>query len=184
VLPIFFVPAPIIFLDPLEILLFVPCFTAGIVAFDLTRSCKTMFRLPAWVWPIGIVGTMLMFRPYDTARFSERYAQGWALALAVGLLYPFVSEAPSNWLYKGCHWVAERSYGIYLSHAIVLWIVFDRLRSFSPWIQIPVLIVGVLGIPAFLYPWFEKPLIQLGVQLANRVTARSRMGEVQMAVEL
>lgn len=30
-----------------------------------------------------------------------------------------------NWFYQGCRWIAERSYGIYLSHGIVLWIVFN-----------------------------------------------------------
>jgi len=166
---------------PFSIMLFTPCFTGGILAYDLARK-RRGFQLPVWIWPVGILFILATFRPYDAGPFSERYLQCWGLSLAVGLLYPFVAEARANWFYKGCHWVAEHSYGIYLSHAIVLWIVFSQMHAFSFWIRIPVLIAGVLGIPAILYVWFEKPLIQVGVRAANRVLNPSSADEVQLAV--
>jgi peptidoglycan/LPS O-acetylase OafA/YrhL len=167
--------------QPFQILLFAPCFVAGVVAYDLTRSCERKIKLPSWVWPVGILALLAMFGPYDPAGFSEKYLRCWGLALSIGLLYPFVKEARVNWLYKCCHWIAERSYGIYLSHSVILWIVFDRMQLFPLWLRIPVLIAGVLGVPSLLYVGFERPLIQVGVNVAKRHLKSSR-AEVAPAV--
>jgi peptidoglycan/LPS O-acetylase OafA/YrhL len=41
-----------------------------------------------------------------------------------------VKEVQQNFVHRVFHWIAERSYGIYLSHLIVLWFVFDRMTNF------------------------------------------------------
>lgn len=166
---------------PFQVLMFAPCFTAGIVAFDLARTAKPAFKLPAWIWPAGILALLTIFGPYDPAGFSEKYAQCWGLALGVGLLYPFVKEATPNWLYVSCHWIAERSYGIYLSHTIVLWVVFNRLRHFPLWLQVPILISGVLGVPALLYVGLERPLVRVGINIAKGYLTPSRAEVAQAA---
>ena len=166
---------------PFQVLVFMPCFTAGVVAFDVARSRRQSFKLPAWVWPVGVFALLTLFGPYDPAGFSEKYMQCWGLALGIGLLYPFVAEARVNWFYRGCQWVAERSYSIYLSHCVVLWIVFNRMSHFPLWLKGPVLAAGVLGIPALLYVSFEKPLVRVGMNIANRFLNRSQ-GEVVQAV--
>lgn len=167
---------------PFQILMFAPCFIAGIVAFDLARTVTSSFKLPSWIWPVGILALLVMFGPYNPAGFSQKYVQCWGLALGIGLLYPFVKEAHTSWLYKGCRWIAERSYGIYLSHSIVLWIVFNRMDAFPLWQRIPVLIVGVLGIPALLYSGIERPLVRVGMNVANCRFCRSGTEVARVAV--
>ena len=71
------------------------------------------------------------------------------------------------------HWIAEHSYGIYLSHNIVFWIVFYRMAMFSFWLRVASLMAGAMGIPALLYVSLEKPLILVGAHLARRVLRRS-----------
>lgn len=159
---------------PFELLMFAPCFIAGIISFDLAPIVKPAVKLPPWVWPLGILALLVLFRPYDPAGFSEKYPQCWGLALGIGLLYPFVNEARSNSLYKSCHWIAERSYGIYLSHCIVLWIVFHCMAASPLWLRIPALVAGALGIPSLLYTGIERPAVRAGTRMASSYLRRSR----------
>lgn len=75
-------------------------------------------------------------------------------------------------VHKISHWIAQHSYGIYLSHSIVLWFVFYRMDGFPLWVKIPILVAGVVGIPALLYAAVERPMIQLGARMANQIFKR------------
>ena len=50
-----------------DALYFAPCFTSGIVAYDLLRSRPTLRKSPAWLWPVAIILLILLFQPYDNA---------------------------------------------------------------------------------------------------------------------
>lgn len=165
---------------PFEILMFAPCFIAGIISFDLGRIVKPTAKLPPWVWPLGILTLLILFRPYDPAGFSEKYPQCWGLALGIGLLYPFMNEARINWFYRACHWIAERSYGIYLSHCIVLWLVFNFMAAAPLWLKVFVLVAGVLGISSLLYSGVERPAVRVGGRIASSYLWRSQ-GDVAAA---
>lgn len=172
----------IAFRRPFQVLAFAPCFAAGLMAYDLARTCKEQLKFPAWVWPLGILGLLGIFRPYDPAGFSEKYLQCWALALGTGLLYPLVQEARTNWFYAGCRWIAERSYGIYLTHCVVLWMVFNRMAGSPRWLQFSLLAVGVLGIPALLYRAVEEPFVRGGIGVANQWLLGVRPAVTEIAV--
>jgi peptidoglycan/LPS O-acetylase OafA/YrhL len=153
----------------LGVLIYAPCFTSGIVAFNLIASRTWAWKLPAWVWPVGVLAAILWYGPigFDVPPF-----RAWVVALFVGVLYANVQEGKPNWLHKIFHWTAQRSYGIYLSHSIVLWFVFYRMDKFPFWVQIATLAAGVIGIPALLYVAVEKPMIQRGARLANQIVKR------------
>ena len=154
------------------VLLYAPSFTSGIVAFDLIRSRQGSFKLPAWTWPIGILALIIAFGPHnDVSLINKRY-RIWALSLVLGVFYSFVREGRSHWCNHIFHWIAEHSYGIYLSHAIVLWFVFNRMHAFSMWLRIPILIILSAGVPVLLYRSVEKPLIVFGGNIARRILGR------------
>ena len=153
----------------LNVFLYAPCFTSGIVAFDLIRSKRWTSKLPAWVWPIGIFAVIALFGPHDNVSLGNKMYRAWGLSLLLGVLYANVEEVRRNWTHVIFHWIAERSYGIYLSHIVVLWVVFYRMAQFPLWAQIATLIVGTVGIPALLYISIEKPLILVGSRIAKRL---------------
>ncbi len=153
----------------LNVFLYAPCFTSGIVAFDLIRSKRWTWKLPAWVWPIGVVAAIAMFGPHDNVSLGNKMYRAWGLSLFLGVLYANVEEGRYNWMSRVFHWIAEHSYGIYLSHIVVFWVVFYQMARFPLWIRIPVLIAAAIGIPAFLYVTIEKPLILAGGQVARRL---------------
>lgn len=157
----------------LDVFLYAPCFTSGIVAFDLLRGQPWKWKLPAWVWPIGILATIALFGPHDNIFLPFKIARAWVLSLLLAILYANVREAGSNWMHRTFHWIAEHSYGIYLSHNIVFWIVFYRMAMFPFWLRIASLMAGTIGIPALLYVSVERPLILAGAHFARRVLRRS-----------
>jgi peptidoglycan/LPS O-acetylase OafA/YrhL len=156
---------------------YAPCFTSGVVAFDLIRSKRWKWKLPAWVWPIGIFTAIALFGPHDDISLPHKMYRAWALSLLLGGLFAIVEEGQSNWMHRIFHWIAEHSYGIYLSHSVVLSIVFYGMENFPLWAQIAALIVGAAGIPAVLYVSIEEPLILAGGHVARRLLRHSVMSK-------
>jgi peptidoglycan/LPS O-acetylase OafA/YrhL len=159
--------------ERLDVFRYAPCFASGIVAYDLLRSQRWAWKLPAWVWPIGVFTVIAIFGPHDNLSLSNKMVRAWVLSLSLAVLYANVSEGQSNWIHRVFHWIAEHSYGIYLSHIVVLWIVFNRMAEDARWEQMAVLIAGSLGIPALLYVTIEKPLILAGAHVARHLLRSS-----------
>ncbi len=159
--------------ERLDVFLYAPCFTSGIVAYDLIRSQRWNWKLPAWVWPIGIFAMIALFGPHDNINLPTKIVRAWVLSLLLALLYANVREGRPNWIHHIFHWIAEHSYGIYLSHIVVFWIVFYRMALFPQYVRYAALLIGAMGIPALLYVSLEKPLILAGAHVARRLLRRS-----------
>ena len=102
--------------------------------------------------------------------------RAWALSLLLGVVYAHVAEGASNWMHRIFHWIAEHSYGIYLSHSVLFWLVFRRMAFLPGWLQAAALIAGSIAIPALLYVSIEEPLVLAGGHVARRVLRRSQLG--------
>ncbi len=159
--------------ERLDVFRYAPCFTSGIVAFDLLRSPRRTWRLPAWTWPVGILLAIALFGPHDNVSLPHKIARAWVLSLLLAVLYANVRETSSNWAHRLFHWIAERSFGIYLSHTVVFWVVFYRMQQFPLWTRAAALVAGAVGIPALLYVSIERPLIQTGSRVAGRLLHHS-----------
>jgi peptidoglycan/LPS O-acetylase OafA/YrhL len=153
----------------LSVFIFAPCFTSGIVAYDLIRSRQRTWKLPAWTWPIGIVLLILLFGPHDNINLYVKIQRAWAISLALGVFYANVHELPTGLPQRIAHWIAEHSYGIYLSHIVIIWFAIDRMHAAPLWARILVLATGAIAIPALLYVSIEQPLILAGHHVARRL---------------
>jgi peptidoglycan/LPS O-acetylase OafA/YrhL len=158
--------------ERLNVFMYAPCFTSGIVAYDLQRSQPWRWKLPAWIWPIGVLVTIAVFGPHDNVSLPSKIVRAWLLSLLLAVLFANVREGRSNWMHRIFHWIAEHSYGIYLSHIVVFWIVLYRMALFPQWLRIAALITGAIGMPALLYVPIEKPLILTGAHIARRLLRR------------
>ncbi len=155
--------------ERLNVFLYGPCFTSGIVAYDLIRTKRWRWSLPAWVWPIGVLAAILLFGPHDNVDLGEKVARAWGVSLLLGVLYANVREGGYGVMRPVLHWIAEHSYGIYLSHTIVMGFAFYTLSGAPMWVRIVALIAGSVGVPALLYVGIEKPLILIGGHVARRM---------------
>jgi peptidoglycan/LPS O-acetylase OafA/YrhL len=94
------------------------------------------------------------------------------LCLLLGIGIPFFGEIQTRWLRAIGHRIAMYSYGIYLSHQFCIWFVADPMGSFPLWSRILVLPGMLIAIPIMLYHAIEKPMINVGAELAGKWSAR------------
>lgn len=153
----------------LNVLGYVPCFIAGVIAWKLSLSARR--RFPGWLWPLAFVITWPVF--FLAKHENDMYFR-WAFCLLLGLAIPWFQEISSRPLRVFAHVIAKYSYGIYLSHiAVILWTFRLPLSTTLKWI----ILVPVAAItPLAMYYIVEHPLIAVGKSLAAHVFRRHRSG--------
>ena len=142
----------------LGIVQYAPCFLAGAVAFGLRRSQP---RFPFAGWP-AVIFVAFALRQLGLEA-------GWLACLLLGLTVAQFHELRLPWLKLLARLIARYSYGIYLSHLFVFWIVFVQLE----WLQSPMqaVLCGLLsiGLPVVLYHLIERPMMNAGIAAAGRL---------------
>jgi peptidoglycan/LPS O-acetylase OafA/YrhL len=138
-----------------SLLLFIPNFLPGVIAFTLPERRV----IPSVLWTPFVLGLALAYTLYPARRF------GAELCLLLGVAIPLFKEIswrPLRWLSNR---IATYSYGIYLGHSFCIWLALTKLNSW------PLFVVLMLVVPVALYHWLEKPALKFGVRLAERASA-------------
>ena len=149
----------------LSVLAFAPCFLGGVIAWRLSRAYAPRVS-GAW-WPLAFVATFPIFL---LATREHHLYYRWAFCLALGLTIPWFGEM--RW--RGLTWpakvIAKYSYGIYLSHVIIIVTVFDfGLSPLPSWL---LLLGAAIVLPLAMYHLIEDPMIRVGRRVAGHLTAR------------
>jgi peptidoglycan/LPS O-acetylase OafA/YrhL len=144
-----------------DFLIFVPCFLSGVVAYKLSSFPR--LRLNAWLWPCALAVVTLIYLKHQTPVSS------WLCSIILGLVLPQFQELSNPFLRKACLLVARYSYGIYLTHFIFIWLIFDRLHSLSIVLRIVLFVISASAVPVFLYHAIEEPAIRAGQELLLRL---------------
>ena len=141
-----------------SLLIFVPNFLPGIMAFTLPEKRS----IPSYLWPPFILLLALVFLWIPSRRV------GAELCLLLGIALPRFREITFRPLKLISHRIATYSYGIYLGHSFFVWFALTLHHSgILFWLM-------WLIIPAVLYHAFEHPAIELGRGLAERIWAAPR----------
>ena len=135
-----------------SLLLYVPNFLPGIVAFKLPER-RTV---PSFLWPLFITGLAVFFTCLPSRRI------GAELCLLLGLMLPRFKEITFRPLVLVANRVATYSYGIYLGHSFFIWYALTYHHSW------PLFWIMWLTVPCLLYHLLERPAIELGRKLATR----------------
>jgi len=144
-----------------SLLLFVPCFLPGVIAFATPRANP---RLSSYLWPIFIFGLVAAFT------LKPVLPMGWALCLILGLLIPFFQEIRTNSIRIISNRIATYSYGVYVSHQFCIWLALGVLAAHPIWLRLATLVTSLVVLPIILYHGVEKPMIRAGIRLAARCT--------------
>jgi peptidoglycan/LPS O-acetylase OafA/YrhL len=150
----------------LDVFQYAPCFIAGVMAWQLARNVDAR-RIPAWLWPltIPVAAIIWMIAPRDHDMLYR-----WAFAVTLGLLIPWFRDLSWKPLNVASQLVAKYSYGIYLSHAVILFFEY-YVRKYHPSVpgSIRWMTCGFLftAVPVALYHCIELPFIQLGRRLSD-----------------
>ena len=145
---------------PNGMLRYSPCFLAGVVAYKLGTGSPRHW--PASAWPIFLLAITIAFllRPGIEA--------GWVCCLGIGLAVSRFQELSDGSLREACRLVARYSYGVYLSHAVLIWLAFDHLGAWPLTARWSLFVVTALLVPVALYHGIEAPMIALGRLIVRR----------------
>jgi peptidoglycan/LPS O-acetylase OafA/YrhL len=97
-----------------DMVLFIPCFLPGVIAYQLQR--KDRFRLPAFLWPLTIAALTIFH--LEGANWALRWGSEarwgtyWASGFILGLVVPRFFQLSARWLVIMSHFIAQYSYGI------------------------------------------------------------------------
>jgi peptidoglycan/LPS O-acetylase OafA/YrhL len=144
---------------------FFPCFLPGVLAFCQRRSPRS--------FPPGVlfayVGAVAFLYPSLVGRGANATVPSWLICLMLGILIPRCREIQSDLVRTVGSVIARYSYGIYLVHDPIRHFSFHYLKGISPFAAWSIFIFGVAGLSYFAYHVIEKPGIELGRAVANRL---------------
>jgi peptidoglycan/LPS O-acetylase OafA/YrhL len=148
-------------------LVFVPCFLSGVICYILFRRVKP--RLPAFLMPTWVILLLgaFVFRP--------SYIKGWWLTIALGISPPLFRSIRSKWLVAGSKYVARYSYGIYLAHPFCIVIGVNLMQHYNIALRMAAILVSLAVIVVPAYHYLEKPMIDFGARLGDRIEARNNL---------
>lgn len=138
---------------------FAAFFLSGIVAFVMLRYRS--LQLPFWGWPL-VIAAAYAFRHVS-------FQAGWFACLMLGIAVPQFKEVSQPAIKRTAAWIARYSYGIYLSHVVIFWFALVVLKDSHTLTKIAVGAVLSVACPVVLYHALEKPMIKVGVRLANLI---------------
>jgi len=147
------------------LLLFIPNFLPGVIAFDSAGRRV----IPAYLWPVFVVILCLAY-----SRNPSR-AVGAGLCFLLGIMIPFFREITFAPLRLMSKWVATYSYGIYLAHSFCIWFGLTRFHSWT------IFLLTMVALPVVLYHGIEYPAIRFGTRMASRFSRPKARRELAVA---
>lgn len=152
----------------LSILSFVPNFLPGVLAYAVSR--RVPMRLPGWAFGglLAALAAAFLLAPSEPT--------GWVVCLALGFLIPQVRDIRDGALTRAAALVAKYSYGVYLSHVVVIWLALERFGPALGTMRWAAFVLLLFAVPVALFHAIESPAISLGVRVARRLAA-ARAGE-------
>lgn len=120
-----------------SILLFIPNFVPGVIAYALGHTPRVIAAL----WPVMIVSRVMLF-PIHPVLWV-----GWILCLALGFFIPLFSEISTPWLRWVSNRIATYSYGIYISHQFCILMTFDLFGHWPLRFRVLFLIALLTAVP-------------------------------------
>jgi peptidoglycan/LPS O-acetylase OafA/YrhL len=157
----------------LHLLAYYPCFLGGAIAFRMAKPERR--RLNPALWPpfILLMGALFVILTQLLPYQSEAVG-GYVVCALVGAAIPYFRELPEGWFAKLAHWVAKYSYGIYLSHVPIMWLIRGPLASTPAAIRWTSLAVLSIAVPIGLFHLVEDPLIGVGKRIADHLSSRAQ----------
>lgn len=158
---------------------FAPCFLSGVLGYCLAGRWQA--RWPFWVFAAALWALSLGFITIASALGSGRFKPlMWTACLLAGLLIPLCRETKNTRVAQVSKWIARYSYGIYLAHIPVLWLVAYQLQGIPAALQLTLLVILLVAVPVVAYHGIEAPLIRVGTRIAARAT-ESKRGQTALA---
>jgi peptidoglycan/LPS O-acetylase OafA/YrhL len=143
---------------------YIPDFLCGVLCYTL-RNCIRQF-VPSFLWPVFILALFVGIRIADFG-IPPRYWTAWIFCLLLGLGINAFQDSKNKFINLFAGRVAMYSYGMYLLHVPVLYVVFMvmGIRNLSLGIMLFVVLTMIASIVT--YHFLESPLIEIGQKVSS-----------------
>jgi peptidoglycan/LPS O-acetylase OafA/YrhL len=156
----------------LGLLAYAPCFLVGATIWR--RSGEPPRFRGGW-FPLLVIAAGATYAiARQVAGYQPIFIAAYAASLVLGLGLPLFQDLPESFLTRNCHYVAKYSYGVYLSHVPLMWIVRVPMAGANLFLRAAFLTVTSVAVPVLFFHLLEDPLIRAGKRLAGRTDAAIR----------
>jgi peptidoglycan/LPS O-acetylase OafA/YrhL len=144
---------------------YVPCFLCGVLCYALRNRVRAF--LPSILWPLFV---LLLISAYCLTNMSGRpsYWKGWIFCLFLGLAINTFQNSSSRPINIVAEKIALYSYGIYLLHIPVLYLVFMVLAIRNLVFGSLLFLALTVSAAIITYHFIESPFISIGRKLSSR----------------
>jgi len=149
-----------------HLLMYVPCFLAGIIAYRFSE--QTSQRWPFWGWLLLLWSSAAVYAVFT------RMEVAWLICLLLGMAQPRFVELRHPFVRRASYLISKYSYGFYLSHYFCGWLAFKKLGFLSIESQWIIFTLTVMALPVALYHAVEQPSIYAGKRLVENWLIRSQ----------
>lgn len=154
-----------------KLVLYVPCFLPGVLAFVLCRHAQAKTS-PVFLFALIVIGGALGIPMLVAAGIPEMPLL-WGLCITIGLTIPVSRQLKNGLFASSSHLIAKYSYGIYVTHVLALGAI-DGLVPGPAIVQWAAMLILLPGLAYICYHGIEKHGVVLGARLATRLAERSQ----------
>ena len=144
---------------------YVPCFLSGVLAYTLNH--KYIPKIPSGVWPVLL---LVWFSGATALKMTApRYAllSSWLMCLALGFSIGIFRDSRMRVWNRVTNNIAKYSYGIYLLHTPLIYLVFRVWKIESNLLATGVWLLATYGASFIAFHCLEFPFIRLGKRLSE-----------------
>jgi peptidoglycan/LPS O-acetylase OafA/YrhL len=149
----------------LNIAAYIPCFLCRVLCYALKDRIPAL--IPSALWPPFV---LLLISGYGLASLhgKPKFWVGWIFCLLFGLTINAFHDSTYKHLNAMAEKVALYSYGMYLTHVPVLYLVFIVFNIKNTIFGSLLFVVLTLVASAITYHFIESPFIEIGRKLSSR----------------
>jgi peptidoglycan/LPS O-acetylase OafA/YrhL len=143
---------------------YVPCFLAGVLCYALRNRIRP--RAPSLLWPPFVLTAIAIFC-LANERSEATYWSGWIFSLVLGLAINAFRDSRLPRLNWAAEKVALYSYGMYLLHVPVLYLVFVKMHVQNLVLGPALFFFLTVAASMVTFHYLESPFIELGRRLSS-----------------
>jgi peptidoglycan/LPS O-acetylase OafA/YrhL len=159
-----------------SILEYVPCFLCGVLAYRL-RHLRPF--LPSALWPFFVMLWMALRGRGIIHDLSSGPMRGpvsaWIATVLLGVSIYCFHDSTNRFWNAAMAMIARYSYGIYLGHVPVMWLVFYVLPVHNLIVSTLLWLAGTAAAAVVAYHLLEEPMINAGRAISTRLLPKPRL---------
>jgi peptidoglycan/LPS O-acetylase OafA/YrhL len=144
---------------------YVPCFLAGVLCYSLRHRVHAV--VPGWLWSPFLIMLVAAFLVFNKNEEEPTFWSGWIFCLILGVAINLFRGSRAPGLNRISNKIALYSYGIYLLHVPVLYVVFVWMGVRSAASGSLLFLALTLALSIASYHAIEAPCIELGRKLTH-----------------